>query len=69
MSEEQKSKIRAAKAANPTKMSPESIAKRLEKVRGQRREKKHCEHCGRDIAVGWFHRHGENCSQIKTSTR
>jgi len=69
MSEEQKAKIRAAKAANPTKMSPESIARRLEKVRGQRREKKHCEHCGRDIATGWFHRHGENCSQIKTSTR
>jgi hypothetical protein len=63
MSEEQKAKIRAAKAANPTKMSPESIARRLEKVRGQRREKKHCEHCGRDIAVGWFHRHGANCGQ------
>jgi hypothetical protein len=63
MSEEQKAKIRAAKAANPTKMSPESIAKRLEKVRGQRREKKYCEHCGRDIAVGWFHRHGPNCGQ------
>jgi hypothetical protein len=69
MSEEQKAKIRAAKAANPTKMSPESIARRLEKVRGQRREKKHCEHCGRDIAVGWFHRHGANCGQIKHPTR
>jgi hypothetical protein len=67
MSEEQKAKIRAAKAANPTKMSPESIAKRLEKVRGQRREKKHCEHCGRDIATGWFHRHGENCSQVRAA--
>jgi hypothetical protein len=67
MSEEQKAKIRAAKAANPTKMSPESIAKRLEKVRGQRREKKHCEHCGRDIATGWFHRHGENCSQARAA--
>jgi ribosomal protein L37AE/L43A len=67
MSEEQKAKIRAAKAANPTKMSPESIARRLEKVRGQRRPKLHCEHCGRDIAVGWFHRHGENCSQARAA--
>ena len=63
MSEEQKAKIRATKAANPTKMSAESIAKRLEKVRGQRRTKLHCEHCGRDIAQGWFHRHGANCAQ------
>jgi hypothetical protein len=63
MTEEQKAKIRATKAANPTKMSPESIAKRLEKVRGQRRPKLHCEHCNRDIAVGWFHLHGNNCGQ------
>ena len=63
MSEEQKAKIRATKAANPTKMSAESIAKRLEKVRGQRRTKLYCEHCGRDIAQGWFHRHGANCGQ------
>ena len=63
MSEEQKAKIRATKAANPTKMSAESIAKRLEKVRGQRRPKLYCEHCGRDIAQGWFHRHGANCGQ------
>jgi hypothetical protein len=65
MSEEQKAKIRATKAANPTKLSPEAIAKRLEKVRGQRREKKHCEQCGRDIAVGWYHLHGTNCRHPK----
>jgi hypothetical protein len=65
MSEEQKAKIRATKAANPTKLSPEAIAKRLEKVRGQRREKKYCEHCKRDIAVGWYHLHGANCRHLK----
>ena len=61
MSEEQKEKIRAAKLANPTKMSPESIAKRLEKIVGQKREKIFCPHCKRDIAVGWYNRHGDNC--------
>jgi hypothetical protein len=61
MSEEQKEKIRATKLANPTKMSAESIAKRLEKIIGQKREKKHCPHCKRDIAVGWYNRHGDNC--------
>jgi hypothetical protein len=66
MSEEQKEKIRAAKASNPTKMSAESIAQRSEKIRGQRRPKLHCEHCKRDIAVGWFHRHGVNCASINT---
>ena len=63
MSEEQKASIRATKAANPTKMSAESIAQRSEKIRGQRRLKLHCEHCKRDIATGWFHRHGPACAQ------
>lgn len=68
MSEEQKAKIRATKAANPTKMSAESIAKRLEKVRGQKRPKLYCEQCGRDIAQGWFHKHGDNCRSSKETT-
>ena len=63
MSEEQKAKIRAAKAAKPTKMSVESIQARAEKLRGQKREKLYCPHCDRHIAVGWYHRHGENCRQ------
>jgi hypothetical protein len=68
MSEEQKAKIRAAKAANPVKMSAESIQARADKLRGQRRLKLHCDHCGRDIAAGWFHRHGANCQEkIRTS--
>ena len=65
MSEEQKSLIRATKAANPTKMSAESIAQRVAKQTGQRRQKLHCFHCNRDIAVGWFHRHGTNCASLK----
>jgi hypothetical protein len=62
MSEEQKVKIRATKAANPTKRSAEAIAKTVAKQTGLKRLKLHCKHCGRDIAVGWFHRHGDNCS-------
>ncbi len=65
MSEEQKAKIRATKAANPTKRSAEAIAKTVAKQTGQRREKLHCPHCNRDIAVGWYHRHGPNCASIK----
>jgi hypothetical protein len=65
MSEEQKAKIRAAKAANPTKMSAESIARRSEKIKGQTRPKLYCAHCDRHIAQGWFHRHGANCASIK----
>lgn len=63
MSEQQKAKIRATKAANPTKRSPEAIAKTVAKQRGQQREKFYCEHCDRHIAVGWYHRHGACCSQ------
>jgi hypothetical protein len=66
MSEEQKALIRATKAANPVKMSAESIQARAEKLRGQKRQKLHCAHCKRDIATGWFHRHGSNCVSINT---
>jgi hypothetical protein len=37
MSEEQKAKIRATKAANPYRYTPEQIAKRVEKQIGQKR--------------------------------
>lgn len=33
-----------------------------EKLRGQKRQKLHCPHCQRDIAVGWYHGHGDNCA-------
>ena len=65
MSEEQKALIRATKAANPTKMSAESIAQRVAKQTGQTRPKLYCAHCDRHIAQGWFHRHGANCASIK----
>ena len=61
MTEEQKEKIRATKLANPTKMSPEAITRRSEKIRGQKRVKIYCPHCDRDIAQGWYHRHGDHC--------
>lgn len=61
MTEEQKAKIRATKAAKPTKRSAEAIAKTVAKQKGQTRPKLYCEHCKRDIAQGWFHRHGPNC--------
>ena len=63
MTEEQKAKISAARKANPVKLSAETIAKRSEKIRGQKREKRYCPHCDRDIAVGWYNRHGDNCRQ------
>ena len=31
------------------------------KLRGQKRQKIYCPHCDRDIASGWYHRHGPNC--------
>lgn len=61
MSEEQKDKIRATKLAKPTKMSADAIARRSEKIRGQKRPKLYCEHCKRDVAIGWYDRHGDNC--------
>lgn len=65
MSEEQKAKIRATKAANPSKRSAEAIAKTVAKQTGQKRLKLHCPHCNRDIAQGWYNRHGANCSSLK----
>jgi hypothetical protein len=32
-----------------------------EKLRGQTRQKLYCPHCARDIAVGWYDRHGDKC--------
>lgn len=52
--------------ARGTKWTQEAIDARSEKLRGQTRPKLYCEHCKRDISVGWFHRHGSNCSNINT---
>ena len=61
MSEEQKQKLRRAMVGR--KVDPEVVARRAEKQRGQKREKIHCPYCDRDIAKGWYHRHGPNCAQ------
>ena len=66
MSEEQKALIRATKAANPYKWDAETLARRVASQTGLKRLKLYCEHCKRDIAVGWFHRHGSNCQNINT---
>jgi len=61
MSEEQKKKLRDAMIGR--KIDPEIIARRLEKQRGQKREKRYCPHCDKHIAVGWYDRHGDNCKE------
>ena len=66
MSEEQKALIRATKAANPYKWDAETLARRVASQTGLKRLKLYCEHCKRDIAVGWFHRHGSACASINT---
>lgn len=59
MTAEQKAKLREAMLGR--KVDPEVVARRAEKQRGQKREKRHCPHCNRDVAVGWYNRHGDNC--------
>ena len=49
--------------ARGTKWTQEAIDARSEKLRGQKRQKLYCDHCDRDIAVGWYHRHGANCAK------
>jgi hypothetical protein len=51
--------------ARGTKWTQEAINARSEKLRGQKRLKLHCPNCNRDIAQGWFHRHGANCASLK----
>ena len=49
--------------ANRGPWTEEQKEKMAAKLRGQKREKLHCPHCDRDIAVGWYNRHGDNCRQ------
>lgn len=46
-----------------TKWTKEAIESRSAKLRGRKREKIHCPHCDRDIARGWYDRHGNRCSR------
>jgi hypothetical protein len=60
VSEETKEKMRAK--ALGRKQSEETVRKKAEAVRGSKREKKLCPHCGEMIAVNTYSRwHGPNC--------
>jgi len=59
MSAEQKQKL--SEKMKGRKVDPEVLARRVAAQTGQKRPKLHCEHCCRDIAVGWFHKHGDAC--------
>ena len=45
-----------------TEVQKQAVA---EKLRGKTREKLFCPHCKRDISVGWYNRHGNNCQSYK----
>ena len=50
--------------ATGRKQSAETIAKKADALRGTKREKKQCPHCGKDVAVNGYARwHGDNCKE------
>jgi len=59
MSEEQKQKLRDKMVGR--KVDPEVLARRIASQTGQKRQKLYCSHCERDISVGWYDRHGDQC--------
>lgn len=60
--EETREKIRLK--ATGRKQSAETIAKKADALRGTKREKKQCPHCGKDVAVNGYARwHGDNCKE------
>jgi hypothetical protein len=65
MSEEQKQKLREKMVGR--KVDPEVLARRVASQTGQTRPKLYCAHCKRNIAQGWFHRHGDNCRDRPTA--
>jgi hypothetical protein len=62
--EERKEHMRQIRAKRQpwTEEQKQAVA---EKLRGKTRDKLFCPHCNRDIAVGWYHRHGDNCKHNK----
>ena len=64
MSAEQKQKLSERMIGR--KVDPEVLARRVASQTGLKRQKLYCEHCKRDIAVGWYHRHGSACVSINT---
>ena len=67
MSEEQKQKLHERMVGR--KVDPEVLARRVAAQTGLKRQKLHCLHCGRDIAVGWYHRHGARCAKALSTQR
>jgi ribosomal protein S27AE len=64
VSNETKQKMR--EKATGRKQSAETIQKKADAIRGIKREKKLCPHCGQMIAVNTFSRwHGEACAALK----
>lgn len=49
--------------AKGRKQSAETIEKKRLAMTGNKREKKYCPHCNRDISLGWYNRHGDNCKR------
>jgi len=67
VSEETKEKMRAK--ALGRKQSEETVRKKVEAVRGSKREKKLCPHCGEMIAVNTYSRwHGDKCRHQTQTT-
>jgi hypothetical protein len=64
MSEEQKQKLRETMVGR--KVDPEVLARRIASQTGQKRQKLYCPHCKKDIAVGWYNRHGPACRDLLT---
>lgn len=51
-------------AKNRRKETPEEIERRISRIRGSKREKKHCEHCDQYVAVNGYSRfHGDKCKK------
>jgi hypothetical protein len=62
--DETKEKIRAK--ATGRKQSAETIAKKAESLRGLKKERLICPHCGKDVAVNMYARyHGDKCKMKK----
>ena len=60
--EERRQKMRDIRAKCKPR-TPEQIEAIAAQLRGRKRDTKYCPHCKRDIAVGWYNRHGENCKK------
>ena len=57
-----KTKRKMSEKATDRKQSAETIKKKADAVRGSKREKKHCPHCDRIVAVNGYARwHGDKC--------